>query len=120
MYLLKSSENPSGQMARVEADEHLALLGVADTLDGTDQPRSLRHKKLLMIVGVIVGGQHDDDRAAETAVDVVGHNTLQYCSLEDAIEPALIGVEVIGGHRVFLLGLLRCNAADTGWPLLCS
>ncbi len=61
----------------MEGDEHLALLGVADALHCPDQPRALRHEKLLVVVGVVVGRQHDQDRAAETAVDVVGDDALK-------------------------------------------
>ena len=74
----------------MEGDEHLALLGVADALHGPDQARALRHEKLLMVVGVVVGRQHDEDRAGQTAVDVIGDDTLQYRALKDAIELALV------------------------------
>src|SRR6185312_7008673 len=56
----------------MKSDEHLALLRIPDTLDGPDQPRALRHQELLMVVRIVVGRQHDQDRAAETAVDVGG------------------------------------------------
>ncbi len=48
----------------MEGDKHLPLLGVADTLHSSDQARALRHEELLMIVGVVVGRQHDEDRAS--------------------------------------------------------
>ena len=70
----------------VEGDEHLALLGIADALDCPDQAGALRHEKLLMVVGVIVGRQHDQDRAAQSAVNVVGDDAFKDRSLEDAIE----------------------------------
>ncbi len=95
----------------MEGDEHLPLLGVADALDGPDQAGPLRHEKLLMVVRVVVGRQHDEDWAAQTTVDVVGDDTFKDRSLKDPIEPALIGVEVVGGHRVrFAIGLrLLCR-----------
>ena len=67
----------------MEGDEHLALLRVADALHGPNQPRSLRHQELLVVVGVVVGGQHDQDRAAEAAVDVVGDDAFKHRALED-------------------------------------
>ena len=73
----------------MEGDEHLALLGIADALHRTDQAGALRHEKLLMVVGVVVGRQHDEDRAAESTVDMVGDDAFKYRSLEDAIEPSL-------------------------------
>ena len=48
-----------------------------------------------MVVRVVVGGQHDQNRAAESAVDVIGDHTLKNSSLEDPIEPASIGIEVV-------------------------
>ena len=43
-----------------------------------------------------------DDRAAEPAVDMIRDDTFENGSLEDSIEPALIGVEVITGHWIGL------------------
>ena len=80
---------PIGADGAMEGDEHLALLGVADALHVANQPRALRQEKLLMIVGVVVGGQHDHDRPAETAVDMVGDDAFQHRSLEDPVETAL-------------------------------
>ncbi len=59
-----------------------------------------------MIVGVVVGRQHNEDWPAEGAVDMVGHNALEHRALEDAIEAALKVIEVVFAHRVCLgLGL---------------
>ena len=58
--------------------------------------------ELQVIVRVIVGGQHNQDRAVESAVDVVGDHTLKDGALEDAIEPSLVLVEVIADHGVRL------------------
>ena len=49
----------------VEGDEHLPLLGVADALDGPNQPGSLRHEELLVVVRIVVGGEHDEDRTRQ-------------------------------------------------------
>ena len=85
----------------VEGDKHLALLGVADTLDCSDQPGALRHKKLLMVVGVIVGRQHDQDRTSSSPPSIWFVTTpFKDRALEDAIEPSLIGVEVVSSHRI--------------------
>lgn len=40
--------------------------------------------------------------AAKAAVDVIGHDALKYRALEDAIQTAIVGIEVIPGHRVTL------------------
>src|SRR5579859_4652154 len=90
--------------------KHLSLLGIAHALYCADQPRPLRHEKLLMIVRVVVGGEHDQNRAAQPTVNMVGDNPFKYCSLEDAIKTALIVIEVVSCHRVGLghsFGLLN-------------
>src|SRR6266568_5612743 len=91
----------------VEGDEHLALLSVAHALHGADKPRTLRHQELLVVMRVIIGREHDQDRPAEPAVNVVGNNTLKNRALEDPVETALILVEVIRTHRVCLGCSLR-------------
>ena len=78
----------------MKGDEHLALLRIADALYGPDQPRTLRHQEFLMVVGVVVGRKHDQNGPAETAIDVVRHDTFENRSLEDAVEATLILVEV--------------------------
>ena len=69
----------------MERDEHLSLLGASDTLDCAYQPGALRHKKLLMVVRVIVRRQHDEDWSSQSTIDVIRHDTLQNCSLEDSV-----------------------------------
>ena len=109
--LVEVEREPIGAHGTMEGDEHLALLGVADALHGADQARALRHEKLLMVVRVIVGREHDQDRAAEPAVDVVGDDPFKYRALEDAIETALIAIEVVSGHAVGLGSALACSEA---------
>ena len=70
----------------MEGHEHLALLSTVDTLHCSNQACSLGHEELLMVVRVVVGRQHHEDRASETVVDVIGHDSLKNSSLEDAIE----------------------------------
>src|SRR6187402_1049659 len=92
----------------VEGNEHLALLRVADALHVTKQTCALRQEKLLMIVGIQGSRQRHHDGAAETAVNMVGHNTFQYRAFEDAIQTPIVGIEVIPSHRIafaVLLGL---------------
>src|SRR5260370_24054699 len=93
----------------MESHEHLALLCIAHTLHGPDQASALRHEKLLMVVRVVVSRQHDQDRAGQTAVDMVGDDTLKHRSLEHSIETALVSVEVVPGHRITF---------SVGFPLL--
>ena len=69
----------------MEGDKHLPLLGVAHALHRADQSRTLRHKELLVIVRVVVGRQHDQDRPAESAVDMVGDDAFEDRSLEDPV-----------------------------------
>ena len=108
----KSSENPSGQMARWKVTNILRCCALPTLCTVAEQPRALRHQKLLVIVGVVVGRQHDQDRPAESAVDVVGDDSLKHRALEDAIEAALIGVEVVGSHRIGLLPSAFACSAD--------
>src|ERR1700733_1848415 len=84
----------------MEGHEHLSLLGIADALDSADHAGALRHEKLLMVVGVVVSSQHDEDWSAHAAVNVAGNDSFKHCSFEDAIEATLIGVEIVAGHRV--------------------
>jgi hypothetical protein len=105
--LVQLQREPIRADGTVEGDEHLPLLGVADALDCPYQSRTLRHKELLVVVGVVVGREHYEDRTGQPAVNMVGDNTLQYCSLKHPIELALVGVEVVGGHRVVLPRRLR-------------
>jgi hypothetical protein len=72
---------------------------------------SLRHKELLMVVRVVVHREHDEDRATQAAVDMIRHDSLKDRSLEYPIEPSLVAVEVVPGHRVAL--------AITLWLLIC-
>ena len=104
---VKVQRETIGANGAMERDEHFSLLGITDTLDSADQSRALRHQKLLVIVGVIIRGQHDENRAAETAVDMVGHNTLKDGSLKDAVEAALILIEAVRGHRIGVVAGLR-------------
>ena len=61
MYLSKSRErNHPGTRPRWEGDEHLPLLGIAHALHVPNKPSSLRHKKLLVVVRVVVGSEHDE------------------------------------------------------------
>jgi len=93
----------------MEGDEHLPLLGVPDTLDCPDQPCPLWHQELLMIVGVVVRGEHDEDRPGQAAIDVICDDTLKNRAFEHPIESALIAIEVVRSHRLRLccgLGLL--------------
>src|SRR5579883_1822487 len=63
-----------------------------------------------MVVGVKVCCQRNHDRAAKPTVDMVGHNTFQYRSLEDAMETAIVAIEVILAHRILLgIGFRRCT-----------
>ena len=94
----------------MEGNEHLSLLRIADALHRTDQACALGHEKLLMVMRVVVGCEHDQDRAAQPTVDMVGDDPFKYRALEDAIETALIVIEVVSSHRVGLgnsFGLLR-------------
>ncbi len=61
--LVQFKREPIRAYGSMEGDKHLPLLGIADTLDGPDQPGSLRHEKLLVIVRIVVGGEHDQNRA---------------------------------------------------------
>ncbi len=69
----------------MERDEHLPLLGTPNTLYCAYQPGALRHKKLLMVVRVIIGRQHDQDWSSQPTVDVICDDTLENCSLEDSV-----------------------------------
>jgi hypothetical protein len=61
----------------MEGHEHLPLLGVADTLHVPNEPRSLRHEELLVVVRVVVRREHDEDRPTQAAVDVIRHDSLK-------------------------------------------
>ena len=98
----------------MKSDEHLALLCIPDALHLAKQSGPLGQQQLLVIVRVKVGRQIDHDRSAEPAVDVIGDNTLQNRSLEEAVKTALVGVEVVGGQcRV----VLAPRAARGQWSL---
>src|SRR5665213_1035818 len=97
----------------MEGNEHLPLLRVPHTLHVPNEPRSLRHEELLVVVRVVVGGEHDEDRPTQPAVNVIRHDSLKDRSLEYPIEPSLVAVEVVPGHRVALavtLRLLICHS----------
>src|ERR1700739_2325872 len=61
---------------------------------------------------VEVGGQRDHDWAAESAVDVVGDDSLQNGPLKDAIEAPLVAVEFVGRQCRIPPIRLRLH---TGW-----
>src|SRR5271155_3499095 len=81
-------------------DRQSMLLRIVDCLHLTDKPCALRKQELLVIVGVVVGCEHNKDRAGHTAVDVVRDYSFKDRSLKDSVELAAVGVEIIGGHRV--------------------
>ena len=60
-----------GAYCPVEGHEHLPLLGVPNALHTSNQSRALRHQELLMIVRVIIGRQHDEDRARKTSINMI-------------------------------------------------
>ena len=97
----------------MKGDEHLALLGIANTLDCPNQACTLWHQELLVVVRVVVGGEHDKDRSAQSAVNVVGDDAFQHCSFEHPKQAPLVLIEVIGEHRVRLRRRFRlCSASD--------
>ena len=60
-----------------------------------------------MVVGVVVGGEHNQDRPGHARVNVVRHNALKYRPLKDAIELPAVLVEVVSGHRVLVFLVSR-------------
>jgi hypothetical protein len=61
-----------GAESAIEGDEKLPLTSPGHALNVPDKARSLRKKKLLVVMGVVVGREHHDHGTSETAVDVVG------------------------------------------------
>src|ERR1700757_3096113 len=96
----------------MEGDEHFSLLRVADTLHITKQARPLRQKKLLVVMGVEVGRQRNHNGAAKSTVDVIRDYTLKHSAFEDAIQAAIVGIEVISRHRI---ASVICLAFGRGW-----
>ena len=103
MNLVRSSRETVRADCAVEGDEKLALPCSRHALHLTDEPCSLRKQKLLVVVGVVIGGEHHDHGAVETAIDVVRQNTFEHCAFEHAVEPSLIAVKVVLAHRVTVL-----------------
>ena len=96
----------------MESHEKLPLLAASHVSNGPDKPRSLRHEELLMVVRVVVGGEHEENRAGESPVDVGGDDALKHAALEDPVKLTLVLIEVVVRHRVCLAawfaGLLGC------------
>ena len=86
----------------MERHHEFALALAADALHGTDEARSLRHEQLLVVMRVVVRGEHDEDGAVETAVDVVRDYTFKHCALEDTEELPLILIERVRCHWIGL------------------
>ena len=58
-----------------------------------------------MVMRVVVGGKHEQDRAGESTVDMVGDNPFEDTPFEDPIELAIVVVEVILIDRIFRIRL---------------
>ena len=73
-----------------------------------------------MVVGIVVGREHDENRPRHARVHVVRHYTLKNRPFEDAIELPAIGVEVVSAHRVlvFPTSLLRLLLLGNVFPRL--
>src|SRR6185437_1372946 len=78
-----------------------------------------------MVMRVKVGRQGHHDRATETAVDVIGDNSLQNGSLKDPVQPAYVGIKVVGRQRgvlsiclhwrIIRLGCRGASNISCGW-----
>ncbi len=92
-----------GADGAVKDDRHLVLLLVVDGLHLADKPGALGQQQLLVVVGVVVGREHDQDWPRHAGIGVIGYHTLKDRPLEDAIELPAELVEVVRGHRVLVL-----------------